>query len=81
MIGAQVLAKALSEGDVSKENLQEFPRMYGAAWNPYYKSMVDLMENDFNTSENITKFLNELKNNPGYPVLAKMENNPLTTAR
>ena len=69
-IGAGVLAKALTEGDVSKERLQEYVRLYqenmGGVYEAQWQQRAVMLKN----SENVTKFVQAAKAAPGYPDLA-----------
>jgi len=69
-IGAQVLAKALTEGDVSKERLQEYTMIFGGAMDGFYEAQWQQRAVMLNTSENVTKFIQTAKSTPGYPDLA-----------
>ncbi|MGX8700294.1 NAD(P)/FAD-dependent oxidoreductase [Caproiciproducens sp.] len=71
-IGAQVLAQALAEGDVSKERLQEYNRLYQADQGDFYESQWQQRAVMLNTSENVTKFIQTAKEVPGYPDLGKV---------
>ena len=71
-IGAQVLTQALKEGDVSKERLQEYNRLYQADQGAFYEAQWQQREVMLNTSENVTNFIQAAKSTPGYPDLGKV---------
>ncbi len=71
-IGAQVLAQALKEGNVSKERLQEYNRLYQEDQGDFYESQWQQRAVMLNTSENVTKFVQTAKAIPGYPDLGKV---------
>ncbi len=71
-IAAEVLAKALAEGDVSKERLLEHNRLVSKNLDPIYQQCKDIRDSLYSTPERFSNFLKTAKATPGYPDAARV---------